>query len=392
MIWFTDFHKYIRNPRSVSNNISQHGVSRFDFLIPLLNHAYFQCGINRFEDITIEIIQKYLTVYATGQAGCKKNAPQKETVERCVDYVFDFIDLALMDSNNHFSFSREDLYREVVKRNKRGNVYTEKVPVFEVPRVSVPKEPLNRDIPEKAFFLLLDYIVRHHTDVLGLVMAGAFVGCRPGEETNIRCENSPLGPGIIFTIINGEVVKIAIDLTMERTLRSDNVIVGSIKKERTQYVPNLFIQPFMTCYRIYDDFMASNRTREPEYMPFSVNRSGMAMTYDAYRKRFEKIVKEMIPIYLRSDDPEIVIYGKILEDHPITPHIFRHYYTVQLVLSGISDVGELMSMRGDSSPESALTYLQNKGELEKQYSLVNNHSFDYLKFAAAARHKGANSD
>jgi integrase len=181
-------------------------------------------------------------------------------------------------------------------------------------------------------------------------------------------------------------VKIAIDLTMERPLRSDNVIVGSIKKERIQHVPSLFIQPFMTCYRIYEDYMATNKKREPDYLPFSVNRSGKAMTYDAYRKRFEKIVQEMIPIYLNTDDPELVIYGRILMERPISPHIFRHFYTVQLVLSGVSDVGELMSMRGDSSPESALTYLQNKGELEKQYSLVNNHTFDFLKFSAAAQH------
>ena len=388
-IWFTVFHRYIRSPKKVSHNISQHGVSRFDFIIPLLNYAFFEHGIRCLEDISINIIQNYLTLYATGKVGNKKKAPQKETVERCLEYIIDFFDLALMDKNNHLSFVQNDLYREVVKRDKRGRVYTEKVPVFEVPYVSTAQQPLNRDIPEKAFFLLLDQIVRYHTDILGLVMLGAFVGLRPGEESNVRCENSPLGPGIRFTVINGEVVKIEIDLTMERTLRSDNVIVGSIKKERMQYVPSLFIQPFMTCYKVYEDYMAKNRTREPEYMPFSVNSRGMAMTYDAYRKRFAKIVKEMIPIYLNSDDPELVMYGKMLEEHPITPHVFRHFFTVQLVLSGISDVGELMSMRGDSSPESALTYLQNKGELEKQYSLVNNHSFDYLKSAAEARNKGA---
>lgn len=385
MLWFTNYHKYVRSPKSSTHNISQHGVSRFDFIIPLLNYTFFQCGIKSLEDLTIESVQQYLTLYATGQIGNTKKTPQKETVERCIKYVFDFIDIALMDKSIHFSFTREDLYRDVVKRNKCGNVYTEKVPVFTVPYIPRIKVPLNRDIPEKAFFMLLDHIVQYHKDLLGIVILGAFAGTRPGEETNVRCENSPLGPGFIFTIINGVVVKIAIDLTMERTLRSDNIIVGSIKKERMQYVPNLFLQPFMTCYKIYEDYM-SQRTRESEYMPFTVNRSGKAMTYDTYRKRFDKIVQEMIPIYLNSGDPELVIYGRVLMDCPIKPHIFRHFYTVQLVLSGVSDVGELMSMRGDSSPESALTYLQNKGELEKQYSLVNNHTFDFLKFSAVAQH------
>ena len=142
----------------------------------------------------------------------------------------------------------------------------------------------------------------------------------------------------------------------------------------------------MKCYGIYEEYM-SHRDREPEYMPFSVNRQGKAMTYDVFYRRFAEVVKEMIPIFQASDDPEIAVYGKILVDHPITPHIFRHYYTVQLVLSGITEPGELMTMRGDTSPESALTYLKNKGELEKQYSVVSNEAFDYLRWSADKQHE-----
>jgi hypothetical protein len=36
-----------------------------------------------------------------------------------------------------------------------------------------------------------------------------------------------------------------------------------------------------------------------------------------------------------------------------------------------------MYWRGDKSPESALVYLQNKGDLVKQYAKVNNEIFDY---------------
>ncbi len=381
--WFTNFHRYIRCTTQATHNISQHGVSRFDFIIPMLNYAFFARGAARLVDISVEIVQDYLVLYSKGFN--EKKPPNRATLERAIRYIFEFLYLAINDAQ--FSIKVDDLYREVVKRNKHGAVYSEKVPVFEVPYVQSPKVPQNRDIPEKAFFMLLDHIVRCHTDMLGIVMLGAFVGCRPGEEVNVRCVNSPLGPGIMFTEINGgEVVKIVVDLSKEMTLRGDNMIVGSIKKERFQKVPDLFVQPFMTCYQIYEGFM-KNRYRDPEFMPFTVNRSGKAMSYDAYYKRFSKIVSEMIPIYMSSDDPEIVMYGEILKTHPINPHIFRHFFTVQLVLSGISDVGELMTMRGDSSPQSALTYLKNKGALEKQYSLVNSKSFDYLKAAAAAAQK-----
>ena len=90
----------------------------------------------------------------------------------------------------------------------------------------------------------------------------------------------------------------------------------------------------------------------------------------------------MIPIYLASDDPEVVNYGHILETRRISPHIFRHWYTVQLVLSGVNDPGALMSMRGDRSPESALVYLRGKGELEKKFKKISNDLFDYRKWAA----------
>ena len=74
-------------------------------------------------------------------------------------------------------------------------------------------------------------------------------------------------------------------------------------------------------------------------------------------------------------------------ENNLSPHVFRHWYTVQLVLSGIDNVGELMGARGDTSPESSLTYLQNKGDLEKQYRKVNNGMFNYLSWAAKKIHK-----
>lgn len=40
-----------------------------------------------------------------------------------------------------------------------------------------------------------------------------------------------------------------------------------------------------------------------------------------------------------------------------------------------------MFWRGDTSPESSLIYLQNKGDLQKQYQKVNNEVFDYLLWA-----------
>ena len=84
---------------------------------------------------------------------------------------------------------------------------------------------------------------------------------------------------------------------------------------------------------------------------------------------------------LASNDPQIVNYGHLLQKTHINPHILRHWFSVRLALYG-EDVAGLMYWRGDTSPESALPYVTDKSELEKQYKLVNNEAFDYLLWRA----------
>jgi integrase len=179
-----------------------------------------------------------------------------------------------------------------------------------------------------------------------------------------------------------DILKIEIDLREELNIRSDLISVGNIKKERKQQVPDIFLNAFREAYNQYIEYLKGKKF-EKDYGAFTVNKQGKAMTYFSYRKKFQEIIQsEIIPMYLASEKPELVLYGRILMENKLSPHIFRHWYTVQLVLSGISEPGVLMYWRGDSSPESSLTYLQNKGELEKQYRKVNNEVFDYLLWAS----------
>ena len=55
--------------------------------------------------------------------------------------------------------------------------------------------------------------------------------------------------------------------------------------------------------------------------------------------------------------------------HTWGPHGFRHWFTVQLVLRGVEAAG-IADFRGDSSLESATTYIMNKGELQRNYKRV----------------------
>lgn len=306
----------------------------------------------------------------------------KTTVQKCVDSVMNFYINLINDKKSGVHIKSDELYRTISSRNKYGKAVRKRIPVFEVRYVSDVKAPIFRDIPNKAFSLLFDHIAKEHTELLGLVMNQAFAGLRPSEACNVRRTDSPLGPGIRFKEVNGRLYRVEIDLTQELNLRSDCLYVGGIKKERTAIVPDIFLSAYRDAYNIYTEYM-NVRAYEADYGAFSVNKQGKAITYASYSQKFRDIIKnEMIPIYLKSTDSELVLYGQTLMEHSLSPHVFRHWFTVQLVLSGINEPGTLMAFRGDTSPESALTYINNKGDLEKQFSRITNETFDYTMWAA----------
>ena len=217
-------------------------------------------------------------------------------------------------------------------------------------------------------------------------MNSAFAGLRPSESCNVRRTDSPLGPGIIFSESNGVVTSVEIDLSQEYNLRPDKKPVGRIKKERKQKVPDIFLKAYVDSYNIYMEYLAG-KTYDSIYGPFNINTKGIAYTYPLYYLRFREMIEnEIIPILFNSDNPKLQLYGRLLQEHNISPHIFRHWYTVQLVLSGVSDPYTLMYLRGDTSPESAITYLQNKSDLERKYQKVNNKMFEYTLWRAEIYH------
>ena len=381
---FTDFHKYCVNPKRRVVRLTQTSPARYKFVCAFLNYCFIYRNVRKLDEITADMVKDYLRLYGQCDLPWDDDTTHRarETVERCAAYIFDFCDVLKYNRKNRSKLNITNLYREVDRRDKRGRIVPIKVPDFEINYTESGRTPIYRDMPDKAFNLLLHEIATKHKALLGLIMLSAFAGLRPSEACNVRRAGSPLGDGILISEVDGHVTSIEIDIQKELMLRSDRVSVGAIKKGRIQRVPDIFQNAFLSAYKIYTEYL-SFRPYEKDYMPFSVNKNGKAITYPSYSGWFQDFIqKEMIPIYLASDDPEVVNYGHILETRRISPHIFRHWYTVQLVLSGVNDPGTLMSMRGDKSPESALVYLRGKGELEKKYRKISNELFDYRKWMA----------
>lgn len=383
IVAWTDFHKYIRSGKNkLARNISDDGNMRFYTVCKLLNYAFFdKYAITCLTDISIQIVKDFLNDYGTATLPGDTKDRSESTVNVCIRHIIDFLECLLEESPGKCKIKSKELYKEVkVYSCRKKKIEIKKVPAFDVRYTSTPRE-IFRDMPESVFSILMSVIIHRHKDILMLTALGAFAGMRPSEGCNVRRNDSKLGAGIIFEIVDGEVEDIIIDLKKELNLRSDLKKVGGIKKERTQRVYPAFLKAFYECYQIYMDYIEGKKY-ETDYGALTVNKQGKALTYGNYYKKFQDVIRDVIPELLNSNDPEAVNYGHLLQEKNISPHIFRHWFSVKLTLFG-EDVSGLMYWRGDNSPESALTYLQNKGDLAKQYAKVNNEIFDYSMWKAS---------
>lgn len=384
---FTDFHRYIRSARKqYARRVTDDGNSRHYYVVKLLNYVFFdKYHIKKLNDMTIEMVSAFLNDYGKALLPDDNSERTKSTVLVCIKTIIDFLDEFIEKNKGNCKIKQSDLYKTITTRNKRGNIVKRRIPAFDV-TYSGKVRSIFRDMPNKVFDHFMNLVIEKHTDMLMLVALGAFAGLRPAEACNIRRADSELGPGIRFVIQSGEVTDVILDLKKELNLRGDLKSVGSIKKERIQRVYPAFLGSFIECYKIYMDYM-EGRKYEAAYGALTVNLQGKAITYDNYYQKFRKIVSELIPILLSDEDSEVVNYGHLLLENNISPHILRHWFSVKLTLYG-EDVSGLMYWRGDSSPESALTYLQNKGELEKQYRHVNSELFDFMQWQASTKFGG----
>lgn len=387
IVAWTHFHKYARSgKKSVSRSLYGGQDKRCIMVCLFLNYVFFEeYHIHRLIDINAKMVKNFLNDYGLCRLpnDDENTHRSKTTVNMCINYIIDFLELMIND-NPQCKMKVSDLYRKekVFSKAKRKYI-VKKIPVFEI-NYRPQNKKIFRDIPEGAFQIIMNEIVNNHRNILMLAALGAFAGLRPSECCNVRRADSPLGPGIMFEIVDGEVINIIIDITEEKNLRSDLVKVGGIKKERRQKVYPAFIEVFIKCYNLYMNYI-ENSPYEAEYGALTNTSTGKAYTYSAYCTQFKNIVKKCIPIMLEDEDPQTVNYGHLLLENSISPHIFRHWFSVKLTLYG-EDVAGLMNWRGDKSPESALTYLMNKSELEKQYELVSDEVFNFSLWKAGKMH------
>lgn len=378
IIGWTDFHKFAQSPSARIKSIYSDSGKRCYSIAKFLNYIFWDCyHITKLSDLTAQMVCDFLNDYGLCRLpGDNKNTIRnKTTVTICVAAIIDFLTL-LLKKEHGFRMKVDDLYhyeKFFDKRTKREK--SRRVPNFTIYFSDGIRQNMLRDLPEGAFQILFNEIAENHRNILMLAALSAFGGLRPSEACNVRREDSPLGPGMRFQYTNGKVSDVIIDLREEKILRSDLIDVGGIKKPREQRIYPKFLGQFMDCYTLYSSYIVGH-PYEADYGALTNTRSGKAMTYKSYLNAFKTAVQTAIPKMLACDDPKVQHYGFLLQEHSISPHIFRHWFSVHLTVDGAS-IAELMYWRGDKSPESALVYLQNKSDLVKQYYNVSSKIVDY---------------
>ena len=373
IVRFTRLHNYLGiYEGKVCRPITADGVNRARYVCMMLNYILikqrYKYHINHVFDISKEALVDFLSDYALTE---KANGGHRgrQSIEKCVSAVTLFMKKLVQKHGKDMRLKKTDLYTEKDVYTRKGRIEKHRTPDFQVPAIREIRT-IFRDIPTEIFQILLEQAIRYTPDIALAVALQAFAGLRPGEVCNVRQEDSPLGKGISFTFLDGRLIRAEIDLTREIALRSDGVNCGRIKKERRQCIYSPFLDAFYLLYQRHLEYLRS-ASFEQDYRRMFVNSRGMAMTYGNYRQRFTYLIEEYLrPYLIHHEKPELRIYGQLLYENHLGPHALRHWFSVQLALRG-EDVAQLQFWRGDSNPQSAFLYLQNKGDLLQELSRTN---------------------
>ena len=379
IVHFTSLHNYTdAYTKGVCIPITSDGKKKLHCICSMLNYVlieqYETFGVNHLFKIKKEMLEAFFNDYALKkqQNGTYKD---KQTINRCVTVVTEFFRKLNLKYGGYMELSANDLYCEKTSLSKRGKIQRKHIPNFQI-RGVFSEKIIFRDIPTKVLQIIISNAFRYTPEIAFAICLQAFAGLRPGEVCNVRQECSPLGSGLSITTIDGVVKKVEIDLSTEYVLRSDKIQCGGLKKKRRQRVYPAFLSAFCQVYDFHKKRLQNSC--ESEYCPMFIDSNGNAMTYFSYQYKFRCLITKYVrTALLNHNDPECRLYGQLLYENSLGLHSLRHWFSVQLVLMG-EDIAGMQYWRGDTSPDSALVYLQNKGDLEKELSAANELFANFL--------------
>ena len=358
--------------------------SSLHFVCAFLNYLFDNELVSTPLEITKEMAQDYLDYYS--QTYDKRGRyPAKATVKRVRDAITVFLEMLAFNRGEkmlHIRYGDLSSSHYVINSDHKSiprPVYTLKI--HPIHNGTGGLQQLERDMPLGIVSRLEEMARIHDPEIEFAIVLMAFMGLREGSVCNVRRKSSAYGPGIIDTVqkiecaggIERKCLGFMVDLKREYLMRSDKVDVGNIKREREQIAFASFKDHIYEAYERHLSLIASKpcEASMPMFLLKKKSKNGkyMALTAKELRKRIMDIMyKYVLPSC--KDDPDIdmqIFYHQMTVNKKTWgPHALRHWFTVMLVLYGC-DQPTIMTMRGDSSPLSAMMYLERKAVFQKMY-------------------------
>jgi integrase len=324
-------------------------------LVLFLNYIFFdnyeKYKMKNINELKIEHGNDFLRDYSRGKIGNENKS--KTTVQKAEQVINNFYRFLykncegmkfltskdfIVKSSNSLGFSRKNNNKESFE-----NLF-----FVEYAKRRPPKRLKSMSI--NLFSEILQVCNIYYPELKLAICLQAFGGLRRGEVCNVTKDK------IQYGFLGKEYSWFVIDLTEKTRMREDLVSVGNIKKRRLQPIHPIFLGIFT---KVYNEHLELIKSRKNTYGALFLNRHDEAMTDESYEQKFERIIKLVIERLGNRGDFDSSSELNILVAASVNTHILRHFFTQFISkLETTRTPSEIAYWRGDSSLESALTYLR----------------------------------
>ena len=344
-------------------------IQKANYVIPFLNYIFFNedqsYKLKALSDITFEHGVDFLNDLSLGNIG--RNIPNRDTVkiaERVLTQFYEFLlEKNLLNNSQTMLLCTAEFYHQ-----NKGWIKYKKSPFK---GVCYPRNKRNNklsSIPMELVIAFIDIAIIEAPDIALGIYFQIFGGLRVSEAVN-------LSKNCIELIGSNGVNGMNLDLK-KRYFRKDLVNNNGkwgVKKPRLQYImpignmlPKLYAR-HLTMYH-------KNNNHEALF----INRNNEAMSGSSYYDKFNRVKKAFINSLVISENPHLKSYAIVLLSKKWSTHIGRGTFS-KLVADYTKNPTELAVMRGDTSYESALPYIQGSfGVQEAIEKVMSNFYSDLL--------------
>jgi hypothetical protein len=188
IVRFTGLH-YFAEPFSgkVYIPLASSNKERLYHVCAMLNYIlidqYEQFDINHVFEVTWDAVNTFFMNYAYEQ-GSNGDFRSRATIEKCIHNVTDFFYRLKLKYEGLVYLNPDELYTEKTIYNRHERQITKRMPLFQVKHIPQHTE-IFRELPTKAFQVLLNLAFRYAPDIAFAICLQAFAGLRAGEVCNV---------------------------------------------------------------------------------------------------------------------------------------------------------------------------------------------------------------